>query len=183
MRRIGRIRCTSPTPAPAGPHTDEGRIVSATMRAHDVHVVPAEIVDSVFYSATVSDSLAILVAETVGTTQRVAWGNEGAVQLLGYAVDDLRALPVDQLLPTLRGGELKLLLRRERTARMSLPVRTASGADIEAVVLATPAPSGRMWTLRMSVSGSDTQERALRATADAHERRFATLTERSPIPT
>jgi diguanylate cyclase (GGDEF)-like protein/PAS domain S-box-containing protein len=153
------------------------------MRAHDVHVVPPEIVDSVFYSATVSDNLAILVAETVGSTQRIAWGNEGAVQLLGFALDDLRALPVDQLLPTLRGGELKLLLRRERTARMSLPVRTASGAAIEAVILATPAPSGRMWTLRIAASGTDAQERALRATADAHERRFATLTERSPIPT
>jgi diguanylate cyclase (GGDEF)-like protein/PAS domain S-box-containing protein len=153
------------------------------MRAHDIHVVPAEIVDSVFYSATVSDNLAILVAETVGSAQRFAWGNEGAVQLLGYAVDDLQGLPVDQLLPTLRGGELKLLLRRERAARMSLPVRTASGAVIEAVVIATPAPSGRMWTMRIAASGSDAQERALRATADAHERRFATLTERSPIPT
>src|SRR3954462_6088079 len=126
-----------------GPVTDEGRTVSATMRAHDVHVVPPEIVDSVFYSATVSDSLAILVAETVGTTQRIAGGNEGAVRLLGYAVGDLRTLPVEQLLPTLPGGELRLLLRRERTGRISLPVRTASGAEIEAVVVATPAPSGR----------------------------------------
>src|ERR687893_372486 len=92
---------TEVTRPSAGPVMDEGRTVSATMRAHDVHVVPPEIVDSVFYSATVSDNLAILVAETVGSTQRVAWGNEGAVQLLGYAVDDLRALPVDQLLPTL----------------------------------------------------------------------------------
>src|SRR3954463_5450764 len=110
-------------------HGRGGRTVSATMRAHDNHVVPPEIVDSVFYSATVSDSLAILVAETVGTTQRIAWGNEGAVRLLGYAVGDLRTLPVEQLLPTLPGGELRLLLRRERTGRISLPVRTASGAE------------------------------------------------------
>ena len=39
-----------------------------------------------------------------------------------------------------------------------------------------------MWTLRV-VSTSNEQERALRATADAHERRFSALTERSPIPT
>nr|WP_239522192.1 EAL domain-containing protein [Geodermatophilus sabuli] len=39
-----------------------------------------------------------------------------------------------------------------------------------------------MWTLRL-VPAANEQERALRATADAHERRFATLTERSPIPT
>jgi diguanylate cyclase (GGDEF)-like protein/PAS domain S-box-containing protein len=156
--------------------------VSATIRAHDHQVVSPEIVSSVFYSTTVSDSLAVLVAETVGSSQRVAWANEGAVQMLGYAVDDLRSLEVDQLLPTLGGGGLKLLLRRERTARMSLPIRTASGAVIEAVVLATPSPSGRMWTIRIGMA-NEAQERALRATADAHERRFATLTERSPIPT
>ena len=39
-----------------------------------------------------------------------------------------------------------------------------------------------MWTLRVMATSSE-QDRALRATADAHERRFSTLTERSPIPT
>ena len=39
-----------------------------------------------------------------------------------------------------------------------------------------------MWTLRI-LSTANEQERALRATADAHERRFSALTERSPIPT
>ena len=70
--------------------------------------------------------------------QRLTWGNEGAVQLLGYGLDDLRSLPVEQLFPTLGGGELKLLLRRERAARMTLPVRTASGAILESVVMTTP---------------------------------------------
>ena len=144
--------------------------------------IPPDIVSAVFYSATVSDSLALLAAETVGTTPRVRWGNEGAVKLLGYAVEDLRSLPVEQLFPTLGGGELRLLLRRERAGQMVLPVRTASGALVESIVSATPAPSGRMWTMRL-VSTSNEQERALRATADAHERRFSTLTERSPVPT
>jgi len=36
--------------------------------------------------------------------------------------------------------------------------------------------------VRLTSSANET-ERALRATADAHERRFSTLTERSPIPT
>ncbi|MGY1591501.1 putative bifunctional diguanylate cyclase/phosphodiesterase [Geodermatophilus sp. SYSU D00965] len=145
-------------------------------------VVSPEIVSSIFYGAAVSDSLALLVAELVGGTPRVTWCNEGATQLLGYGLADLRSLPVGALVPTLRGGEIKLLLRRERAARMNLPVRTASGALVDAVVVCTPSPSGRMWTLRL-VPASNEQERALRATADAHEQRFATLTERSPIPT
>jgi diguanylate cyclase (GGDEF)-like protein/PAS domain S-box-containing protein len=148
-----------------------------------LHVsVPAEVVTSVFHSATVSDSTAIVVAEVSGGVARLTWGNEGAEKLLGYGLDDLRCLPVAQLLPSLRGAELRLLLRRERAVRMTLPVRTASGAVVDALVVSTPSPQGSMWTLRL-VSTANEQERALRATADAHERRFSTLTERSPIPT
>ncbi len=149
--------------------------------APDAHV-PPEIVSSVFYSASVSDSLALLVAETSGRTQRFAWANEGAVQLLGYGLEDLCAMPVEQLFPTLGGGELKLLLRRERSARRTLHVRTASGALVEAGVLTTPSPGGRRWTVMLRSTANE-QERALRATADAHERRFSALTERSPVPT
>ncbi|WP_233492376.1 bifunctional diguanylate cyclase/phosphodiesterase [Blastococcus sp. TF02A-30] len=149
---------------------------------HDDGHVPPEIVSSIFYSAQVSDVLSLLVAESFGRTQRVTWGNEGAVQMLGYGLDDLRAMPVEHLFPTLGNGELKLLLRRERAARMTLPVRAASGELIDTVVSTTPAPGGRMWTIRL-LSTANEQERALRATADAHERRFSTLTERSPIPT
>ena len=87
--------------------------MSASISVPDGDYVPSEIVATVFYSATVNASLALVVAETVGTTQRITWGNEGAVQLLGYGLDDLRSLPVEQLFPTLGGGELKLLLRRE----------------------------------------------------------------------
>jgi diguanylate cyclase (GGDEF)-like protein/PAS domain S-box-containing protein len=146
------------------------------------HQASPEIVAAVFHTASISDTMAILTVEAVGRTLRVSWSNDKAVQLLGYARDDLRALPVDQLLPSLAAGELKLLLRRERSARMTLPVRTATGASVECVVAAAPAPAGRLWTLRLFSTATET-ERALRANADAHERRFATLTERSPVPT
>ncbi len=149
--------------------------------ASDDHV-PPEIVSSVFYSASVSDSLALLVAETAGRTQRITWANEGAVQLLGFGLVDLSTMPVEQLFPTLGGGELKLLLRRERSARRTLQVRTASGALVEACVITTPSPGGRRWTVTLRATANE-QERALRATADAHERRFSALTERSPVPT
>jgi diguanylate cyclase (GGDEF)-like protein/PAS domain S-box-containing protein len=156
--------------------------VSVPVPAMHDDAVPPEIVSTVFYSAAVSDSMAILVAEMVAGAPHLTWVNDGAVQMLGYAPDDLRALPVDQLFPSLGSGEVKLLLRRERTVRMTLPVRAASGATVEALIVSTPSPSGRMWTLRL-LAATNEQERALRATADAHERRFSTLTERSPIPT
>ena len=156
--------------------------MSVTVNVPHEDLVPAEIVSTVFYSATVSDTMAILVTEVVAGVPRLAWCNDGAVQLLGYGLSDLRATSLEHLFPTLGGGELKLLMRRERTVRMTVPVRTASGADVDSLVISTPSPSGRMWTMRV-VSTSNEQERALRATADAHERRFSTLTERSPIPT
>lgn len=152
-----------------------------TAAASDDHV-PSEIVSSIFYSASVSDTMALLVAETAGRTQRFTWANEGAVQLLGYGLEDLCTMPVEHLFPSLGGGELKLLLRRERSARRTLHVRTASGALLEAGVLTTPSPGGRRWTVMLRKNDNE-QERALRATADAHERRFSALTERSPVPT
>ncbi|MGY1761248.1 putative bifunctional diguanylate cyclase/phosphodiesterase [Geodermatophilus sp. SYSU D00779] len=145
-------------------------------------LVPAEIVSSVFYGAAVSDGLVLLVAEVVDGTPRIVWGNEGATQLLGYGADDLRWLPVASLVPSLRGAEAGLLLRPGRSARMNLSVRTASGALVGALVLCTPTPSGRTWTLQV-VPADSGSERVLRATADAHERRLATLAERSPVPT
>ena len=156
--------------------------MSVTVAVPDNDLVPPEIVSTIFYSATVSDSLALLVAETIGGVQRLTWCNDGAVTLLGYGLDDVRSVPLDHLFPSLGNGELKLLLRRERSARMTIPVRTASGAVIETIVMTTPVPGGRMWTLRL-LTPSNEQERALRATADAHERRFSALTERSPVPT
>jgi diguanylate cyclase (GGDEF)-like protein/PAS domain S-box-containing protein len=148
----------------------------------DEHDASAEVVAAVFHGVAVSDATAIVVVESVAGVVRLTWGNERAVGLLGYAREDLRALPVDQLLPTLSAGELRLLLRRERAVRMDLPVHCASGALLECSVAAVPAPGGQRWTVRFTATSSET-ERALRASADAHERRFSTLTERSPIPT
>jgi diguanylate cyclase (GGDEF)-like protein/PAS domain S-box-containing protein len=156
--------------------------VSVTISVPDDDLVPPEIISTIFYSATVSDSLALLVAESIGSEQRLTWCNEGAVQLLGYGLADVRSVALDHLFPSLGGGELKLLLRRERAARMTIPVRTASGAVIQSLVVTTPVPGGEMWTIRL-LPTSNEQERALRATADAHERRFSALTERSPVPT
>src|SRR3712207_6319950 len=160
--------------------TGGGRVSVSTMTAEPL--VPPEIVASIFYGAAVSDTLVLLVAEVVGGTPRITWGNEGATQLLGYGLDDLRSLPVSSLVPTLPGSEVRLLLRRERSVRMTLPGCTASGAQVESVVLSTPTPGARPWTLRLDPA-DDGSQRALRATAAAHERRFATLTERSPVPT
>ncbi|MCZ2815895.1 putative bifunctional diguanylate cyclase/phosphodiesterase [Modestobacter sp. VKM Ac-2984] len=147
------------------------------------HASP-EVVAAVFHGVTVSDAAAVLVVEQVGAVLRVGWSNERAATLLGYGPEDLRAVAVEQLLPSLGGGELKLLLRRERTVHMTLPVRCASGALLDCVVSAVPVPppAGRRWTVRVTSTANET-ERALRATADASERRFATLTERSPVPT
>ncbi|PZA20556.1 putative bifunctional diguanylate cyclase/phosphodiesterase [Modestobacter versicolor] len=156
--------------------------MAARTRVVDDHHASPEVIAAVFHGVAVSDATAIVVVEPVDGALHVSWSNEKAVGLLGYAREDLRVLPVEQLLPTLAGGELKLLLRRERAVRMTLPVRGASGALLECVVSAVPAPAGRRWTVRLTSTANET-ERALRATADAHERRFSTLTERSPIPT
>ena len=143
--------------------------------------VSPEVLTAVFHTALVSDR-AMVVVEVVDRDRTVVWSNDQAADLLGYATEDLSAMPVEQLLPSLRGGELKLLLRRERAVEMTLPVRCASGVPVQCLVHATPDQAGRLWTLRISALDKG-QERVPRATADAHERRFATLTERSPIPT
>ena len=116
-----------------------GRVAATPVTAGPL--VPPEVVSSIVYGAAVSDTLVLLVAELVQGTPRVTWGNQGATQLLGYGLDDLRSLPVASLVPTLRGGEVRLLLRRERSVRMTLPVRTASGVLVEALVLCTPTPT------------------------------------------
>ncbi|MGY5883667.1 putative bifunctional diguanylate cyclase/phosphodiesterase [Modestobacter lacusdianchii] len=158
--------------------------MAARTRALSEPSASPEVVAAVFHGVSVSDAMAILVVEQVDGVLRVGWSNERAGTLLGYGLADLHAVPVEQLLPSLRGGELKLLLRRERTVHMTLPVRCASGALLECTVAAVPVPppAGKRWTVRLHATANEA-ELALRATADAHERRFATLTERSPVPT
>ncbi|WP_369258762.1 putative bifunctional diguanylate cyclase/phosphodiesterase [Geodermatophilus amargosae] len=143
--------------------------------------VSPEVLAAVFSAAAAGDGPALLVAETVEGTPRVTWANEGAVRLLGTAAGDLRGLPVGELVPALAAGELAVLLRREHASRLALRVRTGGGL-VDAVVRAAPAPSGSAWTLAVVPADAGT-DRVSRATADAAERRFATLTERSPIPT
>src|SRR4051794_353788 len=99
-------------------------VAARTRRADEQRASP-EVVATVFHGVTVSDAMAVLVVEPVDGVLHTSWSNERAVRLLGYAQEDLRTLPVDQLLPSLSGGELKLLLRRERAVRMTLPVRCA----------------------------------------------------------
>ena len=111
--------------------------------------VSPEVLTAVFHTALVSDR-AMVVAEVVDRDRTVVWSNDQAADLLGYATEDLSAMPVEQLLPSLRGGELKLLLRRERAVEMSLPVRCASGVRVQCLVHATPDEAGRLWTLRIS---------------------------------
>ena len=77
--------------------------MSVTISVPDDDLVAPEIVSTVFYSASVSDGMAILVAESVGGTPRLSWCNEGAASLLGYGLDDVRALPLDHLFPSLGG--------------------------------------------------------------------------------
>ncbi|PWW23878.1 diguanylate cyclase/phosphodiesterase with PAS/PAC sensor(s) [Geodermatophilus normandii] len=153
---------------------------SPTATAHAASVSP-EVLAAVFSVAAGDEGPALLVAETIGDTPRVTWANEGAVRLFGSAGGDVRGLPVAALVPSLAAGELAVLLRRGRPSRLALPVRTAGGL-VDAVVRSTPAPSGTAWTLTV-VPGAGAPDRVSRATADAAERRFATLTERSPIPT
>jgi diguanylate cyclase (GGDEF)-like protein/PAS domain S-box-containing protein len=141
-----------------------------------------DVVASVFHGAAVSDSLALLVVESAAHGPRVRWANAGAVELLGHGLEDLRGMPVEDLVCSLTGSELSLLLRRERAVRTVLPVRTAAGVVVEMHVSTAPVPGGRTWNLRLSAA-ADPHERELRATAAAMERRFATLAERSPVPT
>ncbi len=63
-----------------------------------------------------------------------------------------------------------------------MAVRTAIGKTIACVITASPSPEGRLWALQLHRAHSDL-ERALRASVDAHERRFRVVAERSPVPT
>ncbi|WP_336031742.1 putative bifunctional diguanylate cyclase/phosphodiesterase [Geodermatophilus sp. FMUSA9-8] len=134
------------------------------------------------YSATAVDATALLVVDAVGGgALPVSWANEGAARLLGARAADLRGHDLRSFLPGVAPDVLHALLHSGRTAQLTAPVRRATGEHVEAVVVAMPEPTGTRWTLRV-ISTADELERALRATADAHERRFAAVTERSPVP-
>ena len=97
---------------------------------------PAEIVSTVFYSASVSDTLAILVAESHRRRPPAHLVQRGAVQLLGYGLDDLRALPCEPAVPDPRRRRAQAPAPPRALRPHDHPVRTASGATpMEAVVL------------------------------------------------
>ncbi|WP_235564510.1 bifunctional diguanylate cyclase/phosphodiesterase [Modestobacter sp. Leaf380] len=141
--------------------------------------VPTPVVTAVFHSVAVTDGAAVLVVDASGPgVPVVTWGSAGVERLLGYALSDVPGRPLSAFLPDLPAG----LLRAERASCLPLPVRTVTGALVEAVVLATPSTDPGVWALRFQAGATDA-ERVLADTAAAHERRFSTLTERSPVPT
>ncbi|MGY1708692.1 putative bifunctional diguanylate cyclase/phosphodiesterase [Geodermatophilus sp. SYSU D00758] len=129
----------------------------------------------------VADATALLVVDLDGAAAAVTWANEGAARLLGAAPEALRGTDVAALLPALVEERRTQLLTGGRTSQVTTAVRTAAGAVVECVVVAMPEPGGTRATLRV-ISTADELARALRATADAHARRFTALTERSPVP-
>jgi diguanylate cyclase (GGDEF)-like protein/PAS domain S-box-containing protein len=80
------------------------------------------------------------------------------------------------------GVSAATMFRRERLTTTSVTLRTAVGETVACRAHAVPAPGGRLWTLQVHPAQSE-REIALRASADAHEHRFRTLAERSPVPT
>ena len=89
---------------------------------------------------------------------------------------------LDALLPRTPLGGTAALLRRERSVAVELPARDRTGALVELAVVTTPSTEAGVWTVSAQHARSDT-ERALADSAAAHERRFTTLTQRSPMPT
>ncbi|MEI4274142.1 EAL domain-containing protein [Klenkia sp. LSe6-5] len=159
----------TPTGTPPGPppgvSSDADRITTALVHA-----------------ATVRVDLALLVVVVDPTGTRVRWANAGVERLLGHAVADLLGMPLDKLLPGTTAPGPAPLLRRERSVGAELRVRTRTGELVDVLVYATPSPEAGVWALSVRHARSDA-EQALADSAAAHERRFTTLTERSPVPT
>ncbi|WP_233498875.1 bifunctional diguanylate cyclase/phosphodiesterase [Blastococcus sp. TF02A-26] len=128
-----------------------------------------------------AECAALLVVDRDGAAPRISWVNDATARLLGHQPEELRGLDLRELVPTLDGADLAALLSSDRTAQLTTSVRTRSGTAVEAVVVAMPEPTGVRWTVRI-ISTTTELERALRATAEALERRFAAVTERSPVP-
>ena len=67
--------------------------MAARQRVAEAHLVPPEVVAAVFHGVTPSDTTGILVLEQVAGVRRVQWSNGRQRTLLGYALEDLAALP------------------------------------------------------------------------------------------
>ncbi|HVK30683.1 MAG TPA: bifunctional diguanylate cyclase/phosphodiesterase [Nocardioides sp.] len=144
---------------------------------------PGDVVAAVLHAAAADTDIALLVAELdPGAEPVVRWINLGATELLGRAASDLEARPLEAFLRRSDGGSLATMFRRERPTSTAVTLRTAVGELVPCRASAIPAPESRLWTLRIDPAQTDL-ELALRASADAHEHRFKTLAERSPVPT
>ncbi len=153
------------------------------LRPPEVAAVPAPVVAAVFHAASVGDGVALFVVESTGRgVPCVTWAGVGVERLLGHALSEVPGRPLSAFLPDLPAGGMGALLRAERAVCEHLAVRTATGELLDAVVLATPSPTAGVWAVSVR-TGASANERALAARAAAHERRFSTLTERSPVPT
>ncbi|SCX55550.1 diguanylate cyclase/phosphodiesterase with PAS/PAC sensor(s) [Klenkia marina] len=146
----------------------------------------ARVSRAVVHAAAVSTDLALLViaaeADADGGQVRVRWGNAGTEKLFGHAAGDLPGMALDRLFPVPPPGGFGGWLRRERSTVAELSARSGTGVPVDLHVTATPSSDTGVWTLSAQPARSAT-ERALAESAAAHERRFTTLTERSPVPT
>jgi len=139
---------------------------------------------AVFHAVAADPDGALLVIELGGDRSKpvVRWSNLGAGILLGMADSDLVGQPLSEFLAGPHETSLTTMFRRERSTSTSATIRTAVGAAVKCIVKAAPTADDRLWTLQIEPALSD-RELALRASADAHERRFRVLAERSPVPT
>jgi diguanylate cyclase (GGDEF)-like protein/PAS domain S-box-containing protein len=143
-----------------------------------------EVVAAVFHAVAADPVGALLVLELGGdvTEPIVRWSNLGAGMLLGMAGSDVEGARLSEFLTGRQGTSLTTMFRRERSTSASVTIRTSVGQTVYCVVKAAPTADDRLWTLQIEPAHS-ARELALRASADAHERRFRVLAERSPVPT
>jgi diguanylate cyclase (GGDEF)-like protein/PAS domain S-box-containing protein len=113
----------------------------------------------------------------------VVWANRATGQLLRYETRALVGRAMGRLVVPPRPGEHRPeLLRRERTHSTALTMQVADGSHIDVLVRALPAASDPLWALSLRLPKAQDDE-AVQAAVAAHERRFVTLVERSPVPT
>ncbi|MEI4281029.1 putative bifunctional diguanylate cyclase/phosphodiesterase [Klenkia terrae] len=163
-----------PAPGVPGPRTTSPARVGA--------LDSARVSRAVVHAASVRVDVAILVVTADGDGARIRWANTGVERLLGYAAADLVGTTVEALFPRPPLGGTGALLRRERSVTLELLARDRTGSLVELAVVTTPSTEGGVWTVSAQHARSDA-ERALADSAAAHERRFTTLTQRSPMPT
>lgn len=145
-------------------------------------IVP-DVVAAVFHAASSEREVVLVVVEIDDPREPVIrWSNRRASELLGLASSDLEGRRLSDYVSGPDEPPFQVMFRRERLTTTAVALRTAVGETVACRVGATPAPDGRLWTLRVHPAHSE-RELALRASADAHEQRFRVLAERSPVPT